>query len=272
MVFTPAEPLNPKKATLLWFDPGVTTGICCATINPAWLRGDIPPSWETLGGSITYSWFCQVGRNEKSWSTAREKSQGSISLRDRELFRAPKEFRRKQRQDPGEAAGSFEEILQGQGAFGGGALRPEYVEDFEQLNMLQNLLETWPNSAWGYEDFIPRKLQMDRDFLAPVRIFSALTYSEIAHGTHGRLPFVQQPAMAKTTASDQRLKMAKMYRPGMPHANDAARHVLTFFRRARAQETLRIQAWPHLFGSEIKEFSPVFGRGDVQGVGYERVK
>jgi hypothetical protein len=70
-----------------------------------------------------------------------------------------------------------------------------------------------------------------------------ITYGEFSSGKM-RAPFVQNASMAKSTATDERLKDAGLYRPGMLHAVDAMRHATTFLRRARADSKLREKAFP----------------------------
>jgi hypothetical protein len=89
--------------------------------------------------------------------------------------------------------------------------------------------------AWGaamvIEDFILRTLSGGRELLAPVRVTSAI--EQDLYGS----PFSiikQQPAMAMSTMTDLRLKEQGLWLPGLPHANDATRHVLTWLRRKKA--------------------------------------
>jgi hypothetical protein len=107
------------------------------------------------------------------------------------------------------------------------------------------LILAWPEAAWGYEDFILRKYTKDRDLLAPVRMFSMIRFG--IWGEDGRLPFTQSASLAKSAATDPRMREAGLYRAGLPHGTDAARHVATFLRRARADAKLREAAWPELF-------------------------
>ena len=112
---------------------------------------------------------------------------------------------------------------------------------------LVGLCRTWPGAAVVIEDFIVRRMDQDRDFLSPVRITAAL--SQWLWQMH-RTYFVQQPAFAKTTVTDARLKAWGLYARsgGMNHARDADRHAVTFLRQCKANPEYRIRAFPHLYG------------------------
>lgn len=125
------------------------------------------------------------------------------------------------------------------------AYREDGSAELKSAAEIVELILAWPEAAWGYEDFILRKYTKDRDLLAPVRMFSMITFG--IWSEDGRLPFVQSAQLAKTTATDERMREAGLYRAGLPHGTDAARHVATFLRRARADAKLREAAWPELF-------------------------
>ena len=208
-----------RHAQLVWFDPGATTGIVALSIRPRWLAGAGDPTWAGLGRMITTSWFGQVGRNPRVVVDGKAKAPGGRVV---QVGRA----RAVHSERPATA-----------------------VEEREMIRQCEDLLDLWLDAAWGYEDFVPRLgMPVGSDYLSPVRVFSALSYIETQHGERAREPFVQSASMAKTTASDERLKAARLYRPGLPHATDAARHAATFLRRCRQDEDLRAMAWPRLFG------------------------
>ncbi|QOC56225.1 RuvC-like resolvase [Gordonia phage Sienna] len=123
------------------------------------------------------------------------------------------------------------------------------------------LLRSWPAAAVIIEDFIldPKRFNMGRDLLSPVRITSVVSYDL---WLQGRDYFVQGASLAKTTATDEKLKAWGYYSStgGLGHARDADRHALTFFKRA-AQHTpqgreLRERAWPHLYGPGEEFYDP----------------
>lgn len=228
-------------AQLIWIDPGSTTGVCIVGIDVDWLKGKGEPGFGGLGAAIKFVWHAQIGRDPKIWEDARASVPKGLVIpatgNDRRSFE-------------GVRPGSLEDILAMEGEFGGGPLTTSQADEVSQVVQLQSLLNQWPDAAWGYEDFIPDQVNFDRDFLAPVRIFTSLTMSEIVYGSRARIPFAQSRSFGKTPSNDPRLKRAKLYRPGMPHATDAARHAATFLRRARADKDLRVAAWPHLDWSE----------------------
>lgn len=238
-----------KLADLVWFDPGLTSGICAVSIHPAWLAGKGKSDFETLNRAIKHRWFCQVGQNAREWDDANHRA---VYPKDTAAFLqiAGKKGPVRSSRTPEVAAGGIEQVLSGEGAFGGGDLTYIQSTEVKQVIEMQNLLENWPEAAWGYEDFIPRTQDRKRETLSPVRVFSMLTFSELVRGTRARVPFAQLPSLAKSTATDERIKAAGLYRAGMPHATDAARHCATFLRRCRADEDLRAQAWPTLFGKD----------------------
>lgn len=113
---------------------------------------------------------------------------------------------------------------------------------------LVGLCRSWPGAAVVIEDFIVRRMDQSRDFLSPVRITAALSQWLWQMDRHY---FVQQPAYAKTTVTDARLKAWGFYSRagGENHARDADRHAITFLRKCKADREFRIRAFPHLFGA-----------------------
>lgn len=114
--------------------------------------------------------------------------------------------------------------------------------EHEQLSEIENLIDAWPGAAVVREDFILRTQSKDPRVLSPVRLGFGIDHLMYQRG---RTAFTQQPAMAKTTATDERLKSWGLYRPGSDHARDATRHAITFARRAKDNKKLLLQAWPH---------------------------
>ena len=116
------------------------------------------------------------------------------------------------------------------------------------VNEIIDLMRAWPQAVTVIEDFVPRKLDQSREFLAPVRVTAGVAnYLYNLNEPY----FTQMPALAKTTATDERLRNWGMYRTegGEVHARDADRHALTFFLRAKQSAALRESAWPQCFGT-----------------------
>lgn len=96
----------------------------------------------------------------------------------------------------------------------------------------------------GIESFVVRQLNASEDFLAPVRLRAILQY-QLRLGLINRGDCVsevdrkklwsQSPSEAKTTVTDQRLKLWNMYTPGPDHPRDATRHALLHLRKLRIQ-------------------------------------
>ncbi len=114
----------------------------------------------------------------------------------------------------------------------------------EIVDQMLGLAREWAGAASVLEDFILRVNTMSRDALSPVRISAAFNYSL---GPAGRT-YLQQPALAKTTMTDERLKLAGYFERtvGRPHARDAVRHGLTFLRRMKDRPSLLASAFPAL--------------------------
>jgi len=125
------------------------------------------------------------------------------------------------------------------------------------------LVEGWPGAAIVVEDFILRKFDQGRDILSPVRVMEKFEFGLWVLGRDGQA-FRQQPALAKTTATDDRLQRWGFYRRegGLKHARDADRHAITFLRRCsqgKQGRLLREKAWPHLYGIIQTKDGPVEG-------------
>lgn len=92
--------------------------------------------------------------------------------------------------------------------------------------------------AWSatmvVEDFILRTLRGGRELLAPVRVTAGIE-QELYEPSGGSSHIIrQQPSLAMGTMTDIRLKEQGLWLPGLPHGNDATRHVLTWARRKKA--------------------------------------
>lgn len=127
------------------------------------------------------------------------------------------------------------------------------------VNEIISLLRVWPGAAIVIEDFIVRQFNKSRDFLAPVRITAAI--NQYLYNQR-RGSYVQQPALAKTTMTDDRLKKFNMYERsgGAVHARDADRHAVTFLRRLKQYEMQPKLAKQH--GMELdRVFPELFGEG-----------
>lgn len=100
------------------------------------------------------------------------------------------------------------------------------------VNEIISLIRAWPGAAVVIEDFIIRQTNQSRDFLSPVRITAAINQYMYNQKRH---MYYQQPALAKTAATDDRLKLWKLYdrSGGLNHARDADRHAITFANRVK---------------------------------------
>ena len=123
----------------------------------------------------------------------------------------------------------------------------------EHAEEIVGLIAAWPNAAVVIEDFTLRTFKMSRELLSPVRLTAKVEYA-MFHGLQGCEPkhrrvFKQQPSMAKSTATDERLKQWGLYirEGGLEHARDADRHAITFLRRAKDKARVRHAGWPHMF-------------------------
>jgi len=116
----------------------------------------------------------------------------------------------------------------------------------EQVDAMLGLYEQWPGAATVIEDFILRQFRMDRALLSPVRLTAAFRYA-VGEGPAAR-SFVQQPSLAMTTMTDERLHALGYYERtvGKQHARDALRHLFTFGMRLRKDSALLARAFPAL--------------------------
>lgn len=247
----PRKNLGP--CTVVSVDPGTTTGLLVVSINPRWLKSQGSASWEGLGSAVTFKAAYQVGRHprrfniDKGVATKIDTPEGLDTqmlpvLAEGQPLMGDGEFDGRGRRDQ-----AFYSILRGdRGAVGRGDLSTVDAGEVLQVRQISGLLDNFPEAALVIEDFQLRMFNQDRETLSPSRLRLAIQTEELIHGV-GRVPFLQQPSDAMSVATDDRLKRANLYFKGMPHATDAARHAVAFFRRCRADEELRAQAYPRHF-------------------------
>lgn len=86
-----------------------------------------------------------------------------------------------------------------------------------QVDEMLMLIDAWPQSRIVSESFILRKFTRDEELLSPVRILSKLDY-----GLHlrGAALITQQPSLAKTTITDDRLKAMGFWSGLSTHKRD----------------------------------------------------
>lgn len=211
-------------ATLVWYDPGATSGIVVLGVDARWVAGRGPATWEGLGRAVKHRWFLQVGADARVWDDDAERA---------------KKVSDTMRVVPTLAKKGVKEVV-----------RFERIEGYPDVHRLAlgidqcvDVLRAHPGAAWGHESFQLRIMAAD---LTPVTVIGALTHAELRYGP-GRVPYRQTASLAKTTATDARLKLAGLYRAGLPHSVDATRHACVFLRKARADAWLRAEAWPSLY-------------------------
>lgn len=251
-VFAAAAIPRSGDAQLIWFDPGVTTGICALTIDSDWLKtGSL--KFEALGRAVRSSWFGEIGRHPQIWDGANSCPTVPHGLVVPPLVQTTANRNAKSKLTQKAA---LNRTLSGDGV--GGSIPFYQSSEIDQVMQCQNLLDAWPRAAWGYEDFTVRTADSARDTVSPVRLGAMLALSEIAHGQMMRVPFTQMPSdavgdhkgnRAGGFISDERIRACGLYRDGMIHATDAARHCVAFLRKCRVDPELRAQAFPRLFGS-----------------------
>lgn len=127
----------------------------------------------------------------------------------------------------------------------------EYLGIIQMINLWEDV-----GGCVVLEDFIldVGKANQGRDLLLPVRIISG--FSTLAQYSFGasclELVFIQNRSLAKTTCTDDRLKVWGLYDGHSgAHARDAVRHAFYFLRCCRGNgidaARKRHLAWPHLF-------------------------
>lgn len=250
----------PKKnlgpCSVVAVDPGTTTGLLVVSVDPRWLKGFGPATWEGLGAAIKFKAAYQVGRYPKRFdidrerATALDRPEGLDAemlpiVAEGQPLMGDSEFDGRGRRDQ-----SFYAILRGDmsASVGRGDLLTVDAGEVLQVRQVAGLLDNYPEATLVIEDFQLRMFNQDRETLSPARLRLAIQAEEILHGV-GRVPFLQQPSEAMRTATDERLKRANLYFRGMQHATDAARHAALFLRACRSDEALRSQAFPRHFAT-----------------------
>lgn len=96
------------------------------------------------------------------------------------------------------------------------------------------------------EDFILSTHVRGEQVLSPVRVNAKIDYAiHLGRAGDSRLT-IQNRQIAKTTATDDRLKAWGLYVRGEEHARDAMRHAVTALRRAKASAEVRSDMWRDL--------------------------
>lgn len=125
------------------------------------------------------------------------------------------------------------------------------------INEIISLIRAWPGAAVVIEDFVIRQFNASRDFLAPVRITAGVNQYMY---NQNRDMYYQQPSLAKTAVTDDRLKKWNLYdrNGGLGHARDADRHSVTFLKRLKQNSAQGKKAkksplylpsvFPHVYG------------------------
>jgi hypothetical protein len=110
---------------------------------------------------------------------------------------------------------------------------------------IKQMIDLYPQAAIVFEDFWVRQLAADT---TPLEIIAAV---RLHLWEKGRRMFIQSASQAKTTATDERLKLWNCYtrEGGLQHARDADRHAILFLRKCLGHKgiQLRKEAWPHVY-------------------------
>lgn len=134
------------------------------------------------------------------------------------------------------------------------------------VNEIISLIRAWPGAIVVIEDFVVRQFNASRDFLAPVRITAAVNQYMY---NQNRAVFFQQPSLAKSSATDERLRIWGLYERsgGLQHARDADRHAVTFLKRIKSNAQSPNKAKkvglylpelaPHIYGPKAPYHSSV---------------
>lgn len=248
---------NLGPCSIVAIDPGTTTGLLVVSVDPRWLKGQGPATWEGLGAAVRFRTAYQVGRHPRASDADRQPKQSQeldellmpIMAREQPLMDEVSEF-----DGRGRNAEAFYGIMRGDSSLTVSRADLSMVDASEvlQVRQIAGLLDNFSEAAIVIEDFQLRTQNKDREAISPARLRLAIQTEEILHGA-GRIAFLQQPSEALSSATDERVKRAGLYFRGMVHATDAARHAATFFRRARAKEELRSQAWPRHFQQDWED-------------------
>lgn len=103
-----------------------------------------------------------------------------------------------------------------------------------QASDMYGLVEQWPTAKIIMEDFVLRRFSSARELLSPVRICAR--FEGWMDACNDERPIIlQQPSLAMTTITDDRLKKMGLYNAtvGKEHGRDAVRHGLTWLKRAK---------------------------------------
>lgn len=96
--------------------------------------------------------------------------------------------------------------------------------------------------AWTIQ---PQVATTDPASLSPVRLAAMIQYAwflgQLGHDV--KRPVEQDRAMAKKTATDDRLRAWGLYTVGSDHERDATRQAITILRRAKSSPELRARLW-----------------------------
>lgn len=114
---------------------------------------------------------------------------------------------------------------------------------------MAEICANWEGALIVVEDFIMRSSRRDRETLTPVRLIAGL---DLLLFQNKRRAIRQQPSEAKTTATDERMKLWGLYERsgGMQHARDADRHSIVALRKAKQDRRRRGRFWPHLYSPD----------------------
>jgi hypothetical protein len=239
-----------RTVSVLAVDPGSTSGLVVVSVQASWVRGSGPATWAGLGAAIATKVGYQIGRQPRSFDPMEGYTAPPRDIiHDDELLpvlagQPLLDGSRTVRND------RFAALMAGERVFSGPALSLIDAGEVAQLRQIAGLLSNFSTAALVIEDFTLRTAVRSREVTSPDRLRLAVTAHEALIG-EGRTPFLQQPAYAKTTATDDRLKAAGLHFPGSPHINDAARHALVFLRDARQKEAIRAAAWPNHFSDDF---------------------
>lgn len=113
-----------------------------------------------------------------------------------------------------------------------------------QVDQMRALADDWPEAALVNEDFVPQEFNQSRAFLSPVRLNAAFSYI-----MRPRRVWYQMPSLAKTTITDDRLRLLGVYwheTEGFEHARVSVKHCLTFLKRLKEQPKLRSEVFSDL--------------------------
>lgn len=223
--------------TLIAFDPGSTTGYAVWSVHPEALSD---PGVKILSNVQWWS-HGQIDCGARKGNAGTSTAKSSTEIADDQALLT---------MDGGETPWD-DERMETIPISGNDPLGISITGESAGVSEMLQLVDGWPGAAVLSEDFILRTANMSRDVLSAVRITAAFEFGCWVLG-HTLVPR-QQPSLAKTTVTDERLKLWGFYRSegGMRHARDADRHAITFLRRCKDPKEgphLRAMAWPHLYG------------------------